>query len=117
MEVSEPKSTQEPAASPATRSTDANGPALHFLLGAQRILVEEMVFSAEATLDRIRTEIHLFGEFASKLAESHSVLDWKKMGQECGRHQLEFVRRDCDRMFRHGERLIDATAALLSNRP
>jgi hypothetical protein len=59
MEVSEPKSTQEPAASPATRSTDANGPALHFLLGAQRILVEEMVFSAEATLDRIRTEIHL----------------------------------------------------------
>ena len=116
MKVSEPKDVQEPAANPATRWADANKLALHVLLGAQRFLLEEMAFTAEATLDRIRTETHLFSELASKVAESHSVQDWKKMGQECGQHQLEVIRRDCDRVFKHGERLIDATTTLMSNR-
>jgi len=38
------------------------------------------------------------------------------MGSECGRHQLEFIRRDSDRMLRHGERLIEATSNLLNDR-
>ena len=37
------------------------------------------------------------------------------MGGECGKHQLEFIRRDCDRLIRHSERLIEATTSLLNN--
>ena len=87
----------------ATQWTEANKKALHFMLGAQRMMLEEAVFAAYATLDRVRTETHLFGEFASKLGAAHSVQDWKTMGSECGQHQLEFIRRDCDRMLKHGE--------------
>ena len=96
--------------------SDAYKKALHFMLGAQRMMLEEAVFAAFTTLDRVRAETQLFGEFASKLAAAHSVLDWKAMSGECGKHQLEFFRRECDRMLRHGERLIDATSALMSNR-
>ena len=97
--------------------TAANKRALHFMMGAQRMMLEEMAFTAEAMLDRVRTETHLFSEFASKLGAAHSVQDWKAMSSECGQHQLEFVRRDCDRMLRHGERLIEATSNLLNDRP
>ena len=68
----------------ATQWTEANKKALHFMLGAQRMMLEEAVFAAYATLDRVRTETHLFGEFASKLGAAHSVQDWKTMGSECG---------------------------------
>jgi len=96
--------------------TDANRKAVHFMLGAQRMMLEEAAFAAYATLDRARTETQLFSKFASKLGAAHSVQDWKAMGSECGRHQLEFVRRDCDRMLRHGERLIEAASNLLNDR-
>lgn len=95
---------------------DVNKKAVHFMLGAQRLMLEEAVFATYATLDRVRTETHLFSEFASKLGAAHSVQDWKAMGSECGQHQLEFIRRDCDRMLKHGERLIEATSNLLDNR-
>jgi hypothetical protein len=100
----------------ATQCADTNKNALHFMPGAQRMMLEEAMFAAYATLDRVRTETDLFSEFASKLAAAHSVQDWKAMGSECGQHQLEFIRRDCDRMFKHGERLIGATSNLLNNR-
>jgi len=100
----------------ATQWTDANKQALHFMLGAQRMLLEEVAFAACATLDRVRTETHLFSEFATKFAESHSVRDLNAMVRECGTHQLEFVRRECDRMLRHGERLVEAGSNLLDNR-
>jgi hypothetical protein len=98
------------------QSADANKNAVHFMVGVQRMMLEEAAFAAYATLDRIRTESLLFSEFASKLGAAHSVQDWKTMGSECGQHQLEFIRRDCDRMLKHGERLIEAASKLLNNR-
>jgi|SRR5215211_9322322 len=106
----------ESTADAATRCDDANRQALHFMIGVQRMMFEEVVFAAYATLDRMRTEIHLLGEFAAKLAASHSVQDWVAMGRECGQHQLEFGRREYDRLLRHGERLIEATSNLMNNR-
>jgi len=116
-ELFEPEgAAPESEADPATRPAVTNKQALHFMLGAQRLILEETAFTAVAMLDRVRTETQLFGEFAAKLARSHSFRDWNAIGRECGQHQLEFVRRDCDRMLRHGERLIEATSDLLDNR-
>lgn len=99
----------------AMQWAEANKQALHFMLGAQRMMLEEVAFAADAMLDRVRTETHLAGEFAARLAEAHSVRDLNAMARECSEHQLEFVRRECDRMLRHGERLIEATSSLLNN--
>jgi hypothetical protein len=95
----------------------ANKYALDFLLGAQRVMLEEMVFASDELLDRARTETHLFTEFVSKMAGAHSVNNIKTMYEECGQHQIDFIRRDCERLFKHGQRMIETTSSLLRERP
>jgi hypothetical protein len=107
----------ESAADAATRITKVNKQALDFMFGAQTIILEEMVFAGNEMLDRARTETHLLPEFVSKMAGSHSAKDLKTMWQECGQHQIDFVRRDSERLFKHGQRMIEATSKLFSNRP
>ena len=86
-------------------------------MGAQKVMLEELVFAGNEMLERARTETHLLSEFVSKMAGSHSVKDLKAMLGECAQHQLDFVRRDSERLFRHGERMVETTSKLLSNRP
>jgi hypothetical protein len=106
----------EPAAADAaTQLTRANRTALEFMLGAQRMMLEEMVFASNEILDRARTETHLLSEFVSKMAGSHSVKDLRTMFEECGQHQIDFVRRDSERLFKRVERMIEATAKVLAN--
>jgi hypothetical protein len=107
----------EPMASDAAaRFTRANKTVLEFMYGAQRMLLEEMVFAGNEILDRARMETHLLSEFVSKLAGSHSVKDWNTMFRECNQHQIDFLRRDSGRMFKHGERMLAAATHLLANR-
>jgi hypothetical protein len=114
MELSVPRdgSLEWSAADAATQLTKANKHALDFMTGAQKILLEEMVFAANQMLERARTETHLFSEFVSKMAGSHSVKGLSTMYEECGRHQIDFLRRDNERLFKHGERIL-ATASKL----
>jgi hypothetical protein len=97
-------------------ATRLNQGALEFMLGAQRMMLEEMVFFGDQMLERTRTEMHLFTEFVAKMAAAHSVRDIKTMCQECGQHQLDFCRRDSERLFKHGERMIAATSNLINGR-
>jgi hypothetical protein len=97
-------------------ATKLNQSALEFMLGAQKMMLEELVFFSDEMLERTRTETHLFTEFVAKMAAAHSVRDVKTMCQECGQHQLDFFRRDSERLFRHGERMIAATSNLIGGR-
>jgi hypothetical protein len=101
----------------AARLTAANKHALDFMMGAQKLLLEEVVFAGNELLERSRSEMHLLSEFVSKMAGSHSVKDLKTMGDECARHQLDFIRRDSERIFKHGERMIEASTNLFNSRP
>jgi hypothetical protein len=98
-----------------TQMTKANALAVGFMFGAQKLMLEEMVFAGSELLDRAQTETHLFSELVSKMAGAHSVKDISTMYEECSKHQIEFVRRDCDRLLRHGERMIEATSNLLKS--
>ena len=103
----------EPAATEAqAQITRANERAASFLFGAQKLMLEEFVFLGNEFLDRAQTEMHLFSELVSKMAGAHSVKDIRTMYEECGKHQLEFIRRDCDRVFKNGERVIEAASKL-----
>jgi len=97
-------------------ATKLNQGALQFMLGAQKMMFEEWVFLGGEMLERTRTEMHLFNEFVAKMAAAHSVRDVKTMCQECGQHQLDFFRRDSERLFKHGERMIATTSNLISGR-
>jgi hypothetical protein len=94
-------------------ATKLNQRALEFMLGAQKMMLEEMMFFNAEVLERTRTETHLFSEFAAKMAGARSVKDIKTMYQECGQHQLDFFRRETERLFTHGERMITATSNLI----
>ena len=119
MELSEPRAAtaEQPAVDATARFTKANKRALDFMFGAQKAMLEEIVFATNEMLDRARTETHLFSEFVSKMAESHSVKDWKTMWEECGQHQIDFVRRDSERFFKHGKRMLETASNLFSSRP
>lgn len=101
----------------ATQSASANKGALHFMMGTQTAMLQEILFAGFEMFDRTRTEIHLFAEFASKVSSAHSVGDIRTVWAECSRHQLEFVRRDCDRLLKHGEQMIETASKLLSDQP
>ena len=108
---------EDSIAKAVTRSTKANKSALDFVSGAQAAMLEEIVFTTNEIFDRIRTETHLFDEFLSKMAGAHSVNGLKTMYEECGQHQIDFIRRDSERLFKHGNRMIDVTSKLFSNQP
>lgn len=97
----------------AARSTATNDWARDFMIGARTLMLEELVFAGSEMFDRAVTEMHLFNELVSKLAEAHSVRNVQTMVEECGRHQLDFLRRDSDRLFRHGKRTIETASKLV----
>jgi hypothetical protein len=105
---------EDSVANAVARATKANKRALDFTFRAQKAMLEDMIFASNEIFDRIRTETHLFCEFASKMAGAHSVKDLKTMCEECGQHQIDFVRRDSERLFKHGERMIETTSNLLN---
>jgi hypothetical protein len=99
----------------AMRLTETNRHALDFVFSAQKAMLDEMMLAAPEVFDRTRTEMHLFSELASRMAEAHSVNNFQTMYEECSRHQIDFLRRDSERLFKHGERLIEATAKLVGS--
>jgi hypothetical protein len=99
----------------AARFTVSSRHVLDFMFGAQRAMLEETTIVSGEMFDRVRTELHLFSEFASKMAEAHSVDNIQTMGEECSRHQIDFLRRESERLFKHGERMIETASRLLGN--
>lgn len=53
-------------------------------------------------LERAQIETQLFSEFVSKMVGAHSVKDIRTMYEECAKHQIQFVRRDCDWLLKKG---------------
>jgi len=91
--------------------------AASFIFGAQKLMLEELVFAGNEMLERAQTETHLLSEFVSKMAGAHSVKDVRTMYEECAKHQIEFVRRDYDRLFKNGEHMIEAASKLFKSHP
>jgi len=97
----------------ASQLTKANKYAFSLLAGTRNVLLDEMLFAGNEFFDRAIAEAKIFNEFLSRLAEAHSVRDLGTMYQECTRHQLDFIRRDAERLLKHSERVIDNTAKLV----
>jgi len=102
----------EPAAASAECLAQSSKRALDALSGVQRLIGDEIVYARDEMLDRAQTETHLFSEFVSKMAQAHSVNDIKTMYEVCGQHQVDFMRRNIERLFEHTRRSIDVTSKL-----
>lgn len=73
-----------------------------------------MLFAGSEFFERAVAETKISNEFLSKLAEARSVNDIGTIYQECTRHQLDFIRRETERLFKHSERVIDNTSKLVA---
>jgi hypothetical protein len=103
------------AADASSQLTKANKYAFSLWTGSQNALLDEMMFVGNELLERAIAETRIFNEFVSKLAEAHSVKNLGTMCQECTKHQLDFIRRDTERLLKHSERMIDNTSKLVEN--
>jgi hypothetical protein len=108
--------TEQTAADAAVRVTRSNMNTLNFFFGAQRLLLAEFLFASNEMFERGRTELHLFTEFVAKMASAHSVKSIREMAVECAQHQINFIRRDSEQLFNHGQRSIETASKLLSRR-
>jgi hypothetical protein len=113
--MTEPTQPTESTASVAEHLTESGKLALDLFSGARRLIGDEIAFARDEILDRVQTETQLFNEFLSKMAEAHSVNDIRTMYEVCGQHQIDFMQRDCERLFRHARRSIEATSKFLGN--
>jgi hypothetical protein len=107
--------SEQLAADATSRLTKANKYAFSFMTGARNVLLDEMLFAGNEFFDRAVAETKIFDEFLHKLAEARSVKDYGTMYQECTKHQLDFLRRDTERLWKHSERMIDNTAKLVES--
>jgi hypothetical protein len=107
----------QPGENAEAEATKLNQSALEFMLGAQKMMLEELVFFGDEVLERTRIEMQIFNEFVTKMAGAHSVRDVRTMYQQCGEHQLDFFRRDSERLFKHSERMIATTSKLIKGLP
>jgi hypothetical protein len=116
-ELLEPEAAKdEPLASDAaSQLAQTNRYALYSLADARNVMLDEMLFAGNEFLDRTIAETQLFNEFLSKMAEAHSLKDYGAMYQQCSRHQLDFIRRDTERLLKHSERVIDNTSKLVDS--
>ena len=106
------------AALPAEASlAKGNQRATNFILGARKLIFDELQFASNEFWERTQTETHLLSEFVSKVAGVRSVSDMGAMYADCSKHQIDFIRRDLDRVFKHGERMIEATSNLFKSPP
>ena len=103
---------EQPVAYATDKLAKSNERAVDVLFGAQRLVLDELLFAGNEMLSRATTETHLFNEFMSKMAEAHSVKNIRTLWIECGQHQIDFLRREFERFFKHGERIGDRVAAL-----
>ena len=101
------------AADAASQLTQANKYAFSLWAGSQNVLLDEMMFAGNELLERAIVETRIFNEFVSKMAEAHSVKDLGTMYQVCTKHQLDFIRRDTERLFKHSDRVIDNASRLV----
>jgi len=101
----------------AERSAAADANLMEMMFDAQRLMLGEIAFARNEWIDRTVTETHLLSEFLSKLAEAHSVKGLRTMYEECAQHQIDFLRRECDRLSKHGKRVIEVSSRLFDGGP
>jgi hypothetical protein len=105
--------SEQRATDAASQLTKANKYAFSLAADARNVLLDEMLFAGNEFFERATAETKIFSEFLSKLGQAHSIKDLGAMYRECTRHQLDFIRRDTERILKHSERVIDNTAKLV----
>lgn len=89
--------------------------AVDFVFELQKAYLDEMAQASDEALERLRSEIEIGAEFIARMACAHSVHEIASAFSDCGGHRADVLRRDSERMLRHGQRICERASKLLSN--
>lgn len=116
QDVGKPANTNG-AGSIANQLVGMNKRSIDLLFNVQKAVLEELIDVGNDGLERTSAEFSIANEFASKIAEAHSANGLKQVYEECGKHQVDFIRRDNERAFKHWQRFLDLTLKVFLNQP
>lgn len=101
----------------ANQFVSMNKRSIDLFFKVQKAVLEELIDVSNDTLERTSAEFSIANEFASKIAEAHSANGLRQVYEECGQHQVDFIRRDSERAFKHWQRFLDRTSKIFLNQP
>src|SRR5664279_36434 len=105
------RSDESPIAAIAATNTQP----LSFIVNMETAALREMIEASNDILQRAHSEMHVIAEFASKLAEAHSVAGVTKAYEDCVQHQADILRQDGEKLFRHGRDVLGKVSEIVSN--
>jgi len=82
-------------------------------LGAQRLMIYEIIQANQDALEQARSGIGITQEFISKIAQAHSVKDLATAFRDCGHEQMDRLHRSYEQSFAHGHEIFEASAGLV----
>jgi hypothetical protein len=88
--------------------------AVDFAFELQKAYLDEMAQASDEALERLRSEIEIGAEFIARMACAHSVHEIATAFSDCGGHRADILRRDSERMLRHGQRICERASKLFS---
>ncbi|MGO4714073.1 hypothetical protein [Bradyrhizobium sp. 2TAF24] len=88
--------------------------AVDFAFELQKACLDEMAQAGDEALERLRSEMEIGAEFIARMACARSVHEIASAFSDCGGHQADVLRRDSERMLRHGQRICERASKLLS---
>jgi len=80
----------------------------------QKAYLDEMAQASDEAMERLRSEMEIGAEFVARMACAHSVHEIASAFSDCGGHQADVLRRDSERMLRHGQRIYEQVSRLFA---
>jgi len=82
-------------------------------LGAQKLILYEIIQVNQDALEHARSGISIAQEFISKIAQAHSVKDLAATFRDCGHEQMNRAHQSYEHLFAHGHEILEFSSGLL----
>lgn len=82
-------------------------------LGAQKLIVYEIIQANQDALEHARLGMSIAQEFVAKIAQAHSVKDLTAAFRDCGHEQMDRLRRSYEHLFAHGHEIFETSSGLV----
>lgn len=97
----------------SSQLTEIAGRGTKLALGAQKLILYEIIQAHQDALEHARSGMGITREFILKVAEAHSVKDLAAVFQYCGHEQMDRLHRSCEHFLAHGHETLEASTDLL----
>lgn len=84
-----------------------------FALGAQELIIYEIIQASQDALEQARSGMSITQEFIAKIAQAYSVKDLAAAFRDCGHEQMDRLHRSYEHLFAQGHEIFEASTGLV----